>query len=69
MYLLPNPKLCLNYEVRHEEKWFWVSNMKISKTSQKIQYMILVEHSEYLTNIQLGRKLKGKHGSFLVTLK
>jgi hypothetical protein len=22
------------YEVKHEEKWFWDSNMEISKTSQ-----------------------------------
>jgi hypothetical protein len=25
----------LSYEVKHEEKWFWVSNMEISKTSQQ----------------------------------
>ena len=26
----------MSYEVKHEEKWFWVSNMEISKTSQKL---------------------------------
>jgi hypothetical protein len=40
MYIsAPNLKLCLNYEVNHEEKWFWVSNMKISKTSQKMVHI------------------------------
>ena len=29
-------KLCLMKSIKHEEKWFWVSNMEISKTSQKL---------------------------------
>ncbi len=28
----------MSYEVKHEEKWFWVSNMEISKTSQKLHF-------------------------------
>ena len=40
MYLPPNPKLTLSYEVKHEEKWFWVSNMEISKTSQKLHFRV-----------------------------
>ena len=28
----------MSYEDRHEEKWFWVSNMEISKTSQKLHF-------------------------------
>ena len=36
IYHVPNTKLNLSYEVKHEEKWFWVSNMEISKTSQKL---------------------------------
>ena len=31
IYHVPNPKLDLSYEVKHEEKWFWVSNMEISR--------------------------------------
>jgi hypothetical protein len=30
----------MSYEVKHEEKWFWVSNMEISKTSQKLQFRV-----------------------------
>ena len=33
IYPLP---LTMSYEVKHEEKWFWVSNMEISKTSEKL---------------------------------
>ena len=42
MYIsTPNPKLiCQSYEVNHEEKWFWVSNMEISKTSQKLHFRV-----------------------------
>ena len=28
------------YEVNHEEKWFWVSNMEISRTSQKLHFRV-----------------------------
>jgi hypothetical protein len=38
MYLPPNPKLCMSYEVNHEEKWFWVSNIEISRTPQKLHF-------------------------------
>src|SRR5215212_9805044 len=31
MYLTPNPKLCLMKVSMHEEKWFLVSSMEISK--------------------------------------
>src|SRR5215203_4096346 len=27
-------------EVNHEEKWFWVSNMEISRTSQKLHFRV-----------------------------
>ena len=30
----------MSYEVKHEEKWFWVSNMEISKTSQKAHFRV-----------------------------
>src|SRR5215203_2031194 len=30
----------MSYEVKHEEKWFWVSNMKISKTAQKLHFRV-----------------------------
>jgi hypothetical protein len=40
IYPGPNPKLDLSYEVKHEEKWFWVSNMEISKTSQKLHLRV-----------------------------
>ena len=30
----------MSYEVKHEEKWFWVSNMEISKTSQKLHFRV-----------------------------
>ena len=40
IYHVPNPKLDLSYEVKHEEKWFWVSNMEISKTSQKLHFRV-----------------------------
>jgi hypothetical protein len=31
----------MSYEVKHEEKWFWVSNMEISKTSrQKLNFRV-----------------------------
>ena len=30
----------MSYEVKHEEKWFWVSNMEISKTSQKLHFKV-----------------------------
>ena len=39
MYLPPNPKLCL-MKSRMKEKWFWVSNMEISKTSQKLHFRV-----------------------------
>jgi len=26
--------------IKHEEKWFWVSNMEISKTSQKLHFRV-----------------------------
>jgi hypothetical protein len=42
MYIsTPNPKLiCRSYEVNHAEKWFWVSNMEISRTSQKLHFRV-----------------------------
>ena len=30
----------MSYEVKYEEKWFWVSNMEISKTSQKLHFRV-----------------------------
>ena len=30
----------MSYEVNHEEKWFWVSNMEISRTSQKLHFRV-----------------------------
>ena len=30
----------MSYEVRHEEKWFWVSNMEFTKTSQKLHFRV-----------------------------
>ena len=30
----------MSYEVKHEEKWFWVPNMEISKTSQKLHFRV-----------------------------
>jgi hypothetical protein len=39
MYLPPNPST-LSYKVKHEDKWFWVSNMEISKTSQKLHFRV-----------------------------
>ena len=30
----------MSYEVKHEEKWFWVSNMEISKTAQKLHFRV-----------------------------
>jgi hypothetical protein len=30
----------MSYEVRHEEKWFWVSTMEFSKTSQKLHFRV-----------------------------
>ena len=30
----------MSYEVKHEEKWFLVSNMEISKTSQKLHFRV-----------------------------
>jgi hypothetical protein len=30
----------MSYEVTHEEKWFWVSNMEFSKTSQKLHFIV-----------------------------
>jgi hypothetical protein len=35
----PNPKLDLSYEVNHEEV-FWVSDMEISKTFQKLHFEV-----------------------------
>jgi hypothetical protein len=26
--------------IKHEEKWFWVSNMEISRTSQKLHFRV-----------------------------
>jgi hypothetical protein len=26
--------------IKHEEKWFWVSNMEISKTSQMLHFRV-----------------------------
>jgi hypothetical protein len=31
----------MSYEVKYEEKWFWVSNMEISKTSQKLHFRVI----------------------------
>jgi hypothetical protein len=28
----------MSYEVNHEEKWFWVSNIEISRTPQKLHF-------------------------------
>ena len=30
----------MSYEVKHEEKWFLVSNMEISKTSQELHFAV-----------------------------
>ena len=38
IYPRPNRKLDLSYEVKHEEKWFWVSNIEISRTPQKLHF-------------------------------
>src|SRR5215204_5472710 len=37
MYL-PHNLTHLSYEVNHEEKWFWVSNIEISRTPQKLHF-------------------------------
>ena len=41
MYIsTPNPKLCLMNSSMHEEKWFWVSNMEISRTPLKLRFRV-----------------------------
>src|SRR5215204_25573 len=45
IYIPPNPKLCLIYEVKHEEKWLWVSNMEFSKTSQKLHFRVTKKYT------------------------
>jgi hypothetical protein len=40
-------------EVNHEEKWFWVSNMEISRTSQKLHFRVTKKDPCLLTRFHV----------------
>ena len=44
----------MSYEVKHEEKWFWVSNMEISKTSQKLNFRVTKKDPSLISRTPLA---------------
>ena len=43
----------MSYEVKHEEEWFWVSNMEISKNYQTLHFGVIKKDPGLLFHIRV----------------